>query len=359
MRRSIFQADRSTGLALLRRAPLVHLATTRRDGAPVLRALHSAVPTGSTGAGDHLVFHGAPAGEKLEAIGRPAVVSAEEIVVSIPSTFIDPQRACPATTLYASVQVAGTIEGVDDPELKASALQALMEQHQPEGGHVPIDANHPLYRRAVAGVFVLQISLERLVCKAKLGQNLAADRRRAILEQLWRRGSPGDPRAIELVLAANPDTPRPAFLVAPPAARGTALRCWLPSERASEAAGLVADEYWNVGLRRSAIEAAHRHAAAWVGAEDGAGRLIATARAIGDRAKHAYIYDVAVTAAWRGRGLGAALFGLLLEHPVVRQADRVWLRTKDAHDFYRRFGFGERHRTTGHSTEMVLQRAAV
>ncbi|MCA9637705.1 MAG: GNAT family N-acetyltransferase, partial [Myxococcales bacterium] len=89
------------------------------------------------------------------------------------------------------------------------------------------------------------------------------------------------------------------------------------------------------------IRRAHLGAGAWVGARDRHGALIASARAVGDGAKHGWIYDVAVAPAHRGRGVGAALVGLLLEHPLLRQTLQVHLQTRDAHGFYRRFGFVE------------------
>jgi len=76
-----------------------------------------------------------------------------------------------------------------------------------------------------------------------------------------------------------------------------------------------------------------------VGARDENGRLVATGRANSDGARHAYVADVAVMKELRGRGLGAALVRLLLEHPRVRGAEFVRLGTVDAQPFYERFGF--------------------
>src|SRR6185369_14132132 len=143
MRKEIFRMDRADAVALLERAPVVHLASTTPEGRPLIRTVHGVV------VGDHLAFHGAPAGEKTETEGREAVVSAEEIVASIPSYFLDPERACPATTLYRSAQIHGTVERIDDPAHKAEVLAALMAKYQPEGGHVPISATHPLYQKTI------------------------------------------------------------------------------------------------------------------------------------------------------------------------------------------------------------------
>lgn len=342
--------DRASAVALLARAPVVHIGSTTADGEPVLRVLHGVV------IGDHVLFHGAPAGEKMDVVGRRAVISAEEIVASIPSYFVDPERACPATTLYRSVQVHGTIERIDAPHLKAAMLAALMKKHQPEGGHVPIDAEHPLYKKAVAGVLVLGVSLERLDGKAKLGQNRTPAEIGRLLELLWMRGAPGDAAAIELVRAANPSAVVPSFLAAP---ADTTLVCALGEADADEATALLVGTYWCEGTAPDRIRRSLLGSSAWVGARDRAGALVATARASADGARRAWIYDVIVADAWRGRGLGRALMRLLLEHPTVRGAETVLLRTRDAMKLYEPFGFQTRHvhRTDGPEVhEMILRR---
>lgn len=342
--------DRAEAEALLARAPVVHIASTTAEGEPLVRTVHGVVVRGA------VAFHGAPAGEKTEAVGRPAVVSCEEIVAAIPSYFTDPERACPATTLYRSAQAHGTIERVDDPDHKAEVLEALMRKYQPEGGYAPITAQDPRYRKPVAGILVLSVSLERLDGKAKLAQNRTPEERVRLCEQLWARGLPGDPAAIELVRAANPDTPTPEFLRAP---AGCVLACALGPRDVDAAIDLVAGAAWNQGVPRDVLARAHLGASAWVGARDAAGRLVATARAISDGSQCAWLYDVVVAPSLRGRGVGEAVVRLLLAHPAVRGARNVRLGTHDAHTFYARFGFVDRAALPQPfaSTEMVLARA--
>ena len=338
---------RDEAVALLARSPVVHLATTDATGVPVLRTVHAVVIDGA------LAFHGAPAGEKMEAMGRPVVISAEETVAVIPSYFFDPELACPATTYYRSVQVHGSLEIVEDRHAKARVLAALMHKYQPEGGHVPITADDPRYRKQVEGILIVRVALERLDGKGKLGQNRRPEELARVLEQLWRRGLPGDPAAIEALRCANPSTPTPAFLRAPPGAR---LSCALTPDDLDGALALLVDEYWNVAVPRAAIARALLHSGAWVGAHDEGGRLIATARALGDAGKFAKLYDVAVAPDWRGRGLGRALVRLLLDHPLVRDARTVHLRTRDAQRFYADFGFVARSPALAPSTDMELLR---
>jgi nitroimidazol reductase NimA-like FMN-containing flavoprotein (pyridoxamine 5'-phosphate oxidase superfamily)/GNAT superfamily N-acetyltransferase len=351
MRKEIFRMDRADAVALLGRAPFVHVASTTPDGEPVLRAVHAVV------VGDRLLFHGAPAGEKMDVIGRRAIASAEEVVASIPSYFVDPERACPATTFYRSAQAHGTIERVEDAALKAAMLAALMAKHQPEGGHAPIDAESALYRKAIAGVLVLAVPLDSVDGKAKLGQNRTPEEITRILGLLWARGAPGDAAAIELIRAKNRGAPARVFLDAPV---GATLACAMGEADAEEAAEMLVGAYWNVGIDRGKIRAGLLGSQAWVGARDRSGALVATARAISDGAKRAWIYDVLVAPAWRRRGLGQVIMKLLLDHPALRRVWTVLLNTRDADGFYEAFGFRARLVRTlrgERNAEMILERA--
>ncbi len=191
-----FGMSRGAALAFLARAPVIHLATTTPAGEPVLRTLDFAW------AGDAVVFHGARAGEKAACIGRPAVIGADELVARLPSHFLDPERACPASTLYRSVQVRGAIEEVTNPDEKACALNALMERLQPEGGYRPLDPRDAIHAAELGGVLVLRVRPERVDGKAKLAQNRTPEERRKIVEGLRRRGAAGDEAAIAAIFEA-------------------------------------------------------------------------------------------------------------------------------------------------------------
>jgi predicted GNAT family N-acyltransferase len=134
--------------------------------------------------------------------------------------------------------------------------------------------------------------------------------------------------------------------------------CMLGERDAADAAALVADEYGNVGVPRERLERAMRGSTTLVGARDRDGRLVATARALSDGARAAWVGDVCVARAWRGRGLGEAVVRSLLDHPTVRDADRVRLNTRDAQALYARLGFVETLGRAGPfvSTEMILRR---
>jgi nitroimidazol reductase NimA-like FMN-containing flavoprotein (pyridoxamine 5'-phosphate oxidase superfamily)/ribosomal protein S18 acetylase RimI-like enzyme len=352
MRREIFRGADADARALLARAPYVHLASTTADGAPLLRVVHGVLVDGA------LCFHAARAGEKVEALGRPAVAAYEEVVAEIPSTFTDAERACPATTLYESVHVKGVLREIEDVGAKARVLAALMARFQPEGGHAPIDPAHPryeeLYARAVRGLLVVGLSLDVVDGKRKLGQNKQPAEVARILDGLWRRGRDGDVRAIELVRAACGSAGDAAFLRGP---AGTTLHVAWDERFAPRAAELLTGAYWNVGVPADVVVQAQRGSTAWVGATID-GRLIGCARAIADGAKWAWIYDVAVDEALRGRGIGRALVRLLLDHPRVRGCRGVALRTRDAQGVYAPLGFVPSEATLAGvaATTMLLRR---
>lgn len=350
MRRAERSMSETLALEILSAAPVMHLASTDEEGNPVLRALNGVVVDGA------VAFHGAPVGEKTLCVGRPAVVSAEQIVAQIPSSWTHPERACPATTWYRSAQVHGVLEPVEEPAARAAVLQALMERFQPEGGHRPITADDPMYRAAVANLLVVRVRPDRLSGKMSLGQDKPAEVRAAVLAGLWRRGAPGDLAAFELSRALRPDTPLPAVFTGPP---GATLRASLDEAHLPHALDLLRDQYWNTSWTDAELAEAHRGATAWVGATDDDGRLLATMRVVTDRVKYGWIADVAVRPDWRGRGLGRALFALLLEHPAIRPVRRLALQTRDAMRFYEAFGFGVVHVREGRSLmERVRQVAS-
>jgi GNAT superfamily N-acetyltransferase len=66
---------------------------------------------------------------------------------------------------------------------------------------------------------------------------------------------------------------------------------------------------------------------------------IGFARVITDRATFAYLADVFVLEAYRGRGLSKWLMECITAHPELQGLRRWSLATRDAHGLYRQFGF--------------------
>jgi GNAT superfamily N-acetyltransferase len=63
------------------------------------------------------------------------------------------------------------------------------------------------------------------------------------------------------------------------------------------------------------------------------------ARVITDQATYAYLADVYVLEAHRGRGLAKWLMEVIMSHPALQGLRRFSLSTRDAHALYRQFGF--------------------
>jgi GNAT superfamily N-acetyltransferase len=97
--------------------------------------------------------------------------------------------------------------------------------------------------------------------------------------------------------------------------------------------------YWARGRPCETVERLVREADRVVGVYDGK-RQVGFARAFTDGATLAYLADVYVLPDYRGRGLGVELVREMIEGGPY--AGLRWiLHTRDAHDLYRRFGFGD------------------
>jgi GNAT superfamily N-acetyltransferase len=66
---------------------------------------------------------------------------------------------------------------------------------------------------------------------------------------------------------------------------------------------------------------------------------IGLARVITDRATYAYLSDVYILEAYRGRGLSRWLMETIMAHPDLQGLRRFSLTTRDADGLYRRYGF--------------------
>lgn len=350
MRRKQRKTPEEAALALLRAAPLYYLATTTPQGEPVLRVLNGVVLD------DCVLFHGALVGEKARCLGQRAVVSSHDEVAQIPSYFIDPKLACPATSYYRSVQARGILETFSEPQLKARMLQALMEKYQPEGGYARLDADDPVYTKELKAVLVFGIRVSELTGKASIGQDRPAERTRRVVEGLWQRGAATDLQAIELILSES-EAARPDDFRLRSDGQDYLLHVF-PSERhRAEHRALLEGAYWREGSTASAIERSIQGSTAWIGLSDTQGQLCAAGRAISDCTWTAQICDVIVRQDLRGKGLGKFVMQRLLDHPLVRRAHSVRLGTKDAMPFYERLGFSSALPSSSPTTTLMTRTA--
>jgi hypothetical protein len=214
----------------------------------------------------------------------------------------------------------GTLERIDDRRDKAAVLQALMERLQPEGRHQRLTGDDPLYAGVLDNLMVARIRPTRIVGKAKLGQHKGAATIARALDGLWQRGATGDLAALRAIRDAHPERPTPAWMLGPD---GITFEV-APDAREVEAVLALLAESAKDGIEPARIRAAHLASPAWIVAKDAEGTVVATARAMSDDAELAIVLDVAVRSNPRGSELERALMTLLLQHPRLRDARRVW-----------------------------------
>jgi GNAT superfamily N-acetyltransferase len=96
--------------------------------------------------------------------------------------------------------------------------------------------------------------------------------------------------------------------------------------------------YWCKGVPREIVARSIEHSLCF-GIYDGSGRQVGFARVISDFATIAYLGDVFVLEAYRGRGLSQWLMECSTQHPALQGLRRWILLTRDAHGLYEKFGF--------------------
>ena len=96
--------------------------------------------------------------------------------------------------------------------------------------------------------------------------------------------------------------------------------------------------YWAPGIPRATVERAIQHSLCFSllhGTQQ-----VGFARVITDRTTFAYLADVYVLEAHRGKGLAKWLVATILQHADLQGLRRFMLATRDAHGLYSQFGFG-------------------
>ena len=99
----------------------------------------------------------------------------------------------------------------------------------------------------------------------------------------------------------------------------------------------LAGTYWAANVPRAVVERSLRHSLCF--GLYHAGAQVGFARVISDHATYAYLADVYVLEAHRGRRLGHFIVETVMAHPELQGLRRWSLVTRDAHPLYRDFGF--------------------
>ena len=97
--------------------------------------------------------------------------------------------------------------------------------------------------------------------------------------------------------------------------------------------------YWAEHISLEIVERSVRNSLC-VGAYDANGVQVGLSRFVSDYATFCYVCDVYVLEEHRGRGLSKEMLALAMDHPKLQGLRRWQLVTADAHELYRRFGFG-------------------
>ncbi len=103
--------------------------------------------------------------------------------------------------------------------------------------------------------------------------------------------------------------------------------------------GYLTRSYWAGGIPRDVVERSLRNSLCF-GVYKG-GAQVGFARAVTDLATFAYLADVFVLEAYRGRGLSKWLLETMLAHPDLQDVRRWHLVTRDAQGLYAQFAFVE------------------
>ncbi|MCO5399859.1 GNAT family N-acetyltransferase [Ralstonia soli] len=133
---------------------------------------------------------------------------------------------------------------------------------------------------------------------------------------------------------------------------------WLPLDQIY---GFLSQQtHWACGLPRAVFNRSIANSlafAAYQRNDDGThGDLVGFARVISDYATFAYLCDVFVLPAWRGKGVSHVLMQFMREHPELQGLRRTVLVTTEAGWLYRKHGFTD---VPGDSGFMQLHRPNV
>jgi GNAT superfamily N-acetyltransferase len=99
----------------------------------------------------------------------------------------------------------------------------------------------------------------------------------------------------------------------------------------------VGGSYWAAGIPLALLRRAIANSLCVAAFHEG--RQVGFARVVSDRATFAYLADVYVLEAHRGRGLSRRMLDQLFAHPELQGLRRWMLVTRDAHGLYADYGF--------------------
>ena len=100
---------------------------------------------------------------------------------------------------------------------------------------------------------------------------------------------------------------------------------------------LSEESHWARGIPRAVVEKSIAHSLCFGALVDGA--QVGFARVVTDRSTFAFLCDVFVLSAWRGKGLARRLIDAVVAHPDLQGLRRFALTSRDAAALYTGYGF--------------------
>lgn len=316
---------------------LAHVAFCTADGLP------QCLPMAFARVGDVLYLHGAIANKLLQGVADTRC----SVTFTLLDGLVFARSAFHHSMNYRCVVAVGRARLVEDESEKRRALVALVE-HVASGR---IEECIAMTEAEIRSTRVVAIDVQEAVAKRRMGPPVDdADHVR-----LGEHFAGVLPLALRAT-AVERDVPKTSHAVPPSLNRraramgglsiqeqrdGMLLYSTDPSRLDFDWLHrvLATEAYWALGVSRETLETSWHNALVFGAYTEG--RQIACARVLTDKSRMAYLGDVFVDQAYRGRGYGQALVRFVMGHPVVAGCERVLLGTKDAQSLYRKFGFVE------------------
>ena len=172
------------------------MATIGSDGYPYI------TPVNFVYHREHIYFHCAPMGEKLDNIARNPHVCFE---VDVPLAYLDAsfesdRHGCKVHQFYHCVIIRGDASVLPNGSIKTSALNALVAKHEPNVALEPVTEDLPGY----TGCNVIQIRPMTMTAKSDLHQDKTPEVLLATARHLKRRNGPADLETVR-ALGFDPD----------------------------------------------------------------------------------------------------------------------------------------------------------
>jgi nitroimidazol reductase NimA-like FMN-containing flavoprotein (pyridoxamine 5'-phosphate oxidase superfamily)/GNAT superfamily N-acetyltransferase len=323
--------DRGVLHAILDETPIVHVATTTERGPLALPMAHGRI-------GDALYLHGARANGILGALAAGAEAC---VTATIVDGLVLARSAMHHSMNYRCAVVLGRAVDVADDGEKRRALDAVLEHALPgRAAETRAPADDEL--RATR---VVRLSLDEASVKIRRGPPIddADDLALPCFAGVVPLASRADLPVRENDAPLPPSLERALLARAPNVGRtreasfdldGDPLRHDLDRVHA----WLRDESYWAGDLTREVLVRSIGGALA-LGAYDADGAQIGFARLVTDRATFAWLADVFVDRAHRGRGVASAMVRRFRALPELSGLRKWMLGTRDAHALYARFGF--------------------